>query len=153
MPLARFSKWPHKEIRKKGVTMEKTHDYIHYYRGYWSDGGICRIQIYKEDGYDPVVICSQLPANDNTSVTNMAEYLAAEMVEEHELSTPLIWIEHYPQHKGEPGEYSCVTFSSWASMEVCLGGAWRYRVGAPRWSSLRPEEVGRLLLRREPSRA
>jgi hypothetical protein len=30
--------------------MEKTHDYIYYYRGYWSDGGKCRIRIYREAG-------------------------------------------------------------------------------------------------------
>jgi hypothetical protein len=28
----------------------KTHDYVHHYRGYWSDGGKCRIRIYQEDG-------------------------------------------------------------------------------------------------------
>ena len=27
--------------------MKKTHDYIHHYRGYWSDGGMCRIRIYR----------------------------------------------------------------------------------------------------------
>ena len=41
--------------------MKKTHDYIHNYRGYWSDGGKCRIRIYHEDRRAPVVICSQLP--------------------------------------------------------------------------------------------
>jgi hypothetical protein len=25
--------------------VKKTHDYIHRYRGYWSDGGRCRIRI------------------------------------------------------------------------------------------------------------
>ena len=41
--------------------MKKAHDYVHYYRGYWSDGGKCRIRIYREDERAPVVICSQLP--------------------------------------------------------------------------------------------
>ena len=72
--------------------MKKTHDYIHYYRGFWSDGGKCRIRIYREYGQAPVVICSQLPNNMNTSVTNMAEYLAAEVVEEHALPTPLPYL-------------------------------------------------------------
>jgi hypothetical protein len=40
------------------------------------------IRIYQEDGQVPVVICSQLPDNDNTSVTNMDEYLPAEELEE-----------------------------------------------------------------------
>jgi hypothetical protein len=68
--------------------MKKTHDYIHHYRGYWSDGGKCRIRIYREEELAPVVICSQLPDNDNTSVTNMVEYLAAEVIKEHGLPTP-----------------------------------------------------------------
>ncbi len=59
--------------------MKKTHDYVHEYRGYWSDGGKCRIRIYRGGGQLPVVVCSQLP--DNTSVNNMVGYLAAEVVE------------------------------------------------------------------------
>ena len=121
--------------------MKKTHDYVHYYRGYWSDGGRCRMRIYRGNGYAPVVVCSQLPDNDNTSVTNMAEYLAAEVIEEHSLPTPVTWIEHYPEHEGEIGEYSLVKFSSFELEEGRLGGIWRLRIGAPSWSHLRPEEV------------
>ena len=54
--------------------MKAIHDYVHYYGGYRSDSGKCRIRIYRVDGQTPVVICSQLPDNENTSVTNMAEY-------------------------------------------------------------------------------
>ena len=125
--------------------MKKTHDYIHHYRGYWSDGGKCRIRTYREDGLTTVVICSQLPDNHNTSVTNMAEYLAAEVLKGHGLPTPLAWIEHYPEHEGEIGEYSLVTFFSWELTEVFLDGVWRYRLGSPRWSHLRPEEVDVLI--------
>ncbi|MDP9476409.1 MAG: hypothetical protein M3R38_12135, partial [Actinomycetota bacterium] len=61
--------------------MKKTLDYVHHYRGYWSEGGRCRVRIFREEEQLPVVVCSQLPENDNTSVTNMAEYLAAEVLE------------------------------------------------------------------------
>jgi hypothetical protein len=132
--------------------MKKTHDYIHYYRGYWSEGGKCRIRIYREDGQPPMVICSQPPDNDNTSVTNMAEYLAAEVMEEHKLPTPLVWIEHYPEHMGKIGEYSLVRFSSWESTEVCLGSVWGCPGGrrcAVKSSMSRPrlpaEEYGEIL--------
>jgi hypothetical protein len=125
--------------------VKKTHDYIHFYRGYWSEGGMCRLRIYREDGQPPVVICSQLPDNDNTSVTNMAEYLAAEVMEEYKLPTPLVWIEHYPEHKGKIGEYSLVRFSSWEPTEVCLGSVWRYRMGSPKWSHLPSDAVNDLL--------
>jgi len=125
--------------------MKKTYDYVHHYRGYWSDGGRCRIRIYQEDGHAPMVICSQLADNDNTSVTNMAEYIAAEVIEEHDLPTPLMWIEHYPEHEEEIGEYSLVRFSRWRPEKVCLGGVWRPRIGSPRWSPLSPEEVNVLI--------
>ena len=125
--------------------MKKTHDYIHYYRGYWSDGGKCRIRIYQEDRQMPVVICSQLPENNNTSITNTAEYLAAEVIEKHNLPTPPIWIEHYPENQGKIGEWSLVSFSSWEVKEVLLGGVCRLRVGKPRWSYLDPKEVEDLI--------
>jgi hypothetical protein len=95
------------------------------------DGGKCRIRIYREDGQVPAVMYSQLPDNDNTSVTNMAEYLAAEVIEGYRLPTPLVWVEHYPEHEGEIREYSLVMFAIWEREEVCLGGVWRYRVGSP----------------------
>ena len=91
------------------------------------------------------MVCSQLPDNDNTSVTDMAEYIAVEIIEEHELPAPLTWIEHYPEHVGEIGEWSLVSLFSWKIEEVHLGGTWRYRVGSPRWSHLSAEEAGELM--------
>ena len=76
--------------------MRKTHDYVHQYRGYWSDGGRCRIRIYREDGQAPMGGWEQPPDNPNTSVTNMAEYLSTEVTGEPSLPTPLAWGEHYP---------------------------------------------------------
>jgi hypothetical protein len=100
-----------------------------------------------------VVICSQLMENKNTSVTNMAEYLAAEVIKEHGLTTPLTWVEHYPEHRGKPCEYSLVTFSSWERREMRLGGVWHYRVGSPNWSPSWPEEVEQLLMQHVRGRA
>lgn len=125
--------------------MKKVHGCLHHYRGYWEDGGVCRIQIYRGGDQDPVVICSQLPENKNTSVTNMTEYIAAEIIESYGLPTPLTWIEHYPEHAGEIGEYSLVQFSDWKIREVSLGGVWRNRIGRPRWSYLSSGEVGELV--------
>ena len=102
--------------------MKKIRDYLHHNRGYWFDGGRCRIRIYREDGQVPAVMCLQLPDNDNTSVTNMAEYLAVEVIEGYRLPTPLVWVEYYPDHEGEIGEYSLVMFANWERVEVCLGG-------------------------------
>jgi hypothetical protein len=30
--------------------VKEIRDYVHFYRGYWSEGGKYRIRIYKEDG-------------------------------------------------------------------------------------------------------
>ncbi len=133
--------------------MRKTHDYVHRYRGYWSDGGECRIRIYREDGQAPVVVCSQPPDNPNASITNMAEYLAAEVAKRHSLPTPLTWVEHYPEHEGEIGEWSLVSFSSWEVRDVRLGGVARRRVGRPAWSPLTPVAVARMTVGdRRPAR-
>jgi hypothetical protein len=61
-------------------------------------------EITRKDGHHPVVICSQLPNNGNKSVTNMAEYLTAEMIEEHGLPMPVVSIEHYPESTREGSE-------------------------------------------------
>jgi hypothetical protein len=57
------------------------------------------------------------------------------------LLTPLTWVEHYPEHEGEIGEYSLVKFTSWELENVCLCGPWRYRIGSPEWSSLEIREL------------
>jgi hypothetical protein len=135
--------------------VKKTHDYIHHYRGYWSDGGRCRIRIYHEDGRVPVVICSQLPDNDNTSVTNMAEYLAAEVMESHpdifdpfglgnipgiSYDKPFVWIEHYQTgargSRSDPATFDLTTFEHYEPKDVRSGGVWRNVIGEPSWKAL-----------------
>ena len=69
---------------KKGETVNNTYDYIHYYRRCWSDGG----------RYRTIVICYQLSENDNISITNVAEYLVAEVIKKHDLPMPLIDSDH-----------------------------------------------------------
>ena len=53
-------------------------------------GGSCRIRIYlPEDERDaPVVICSELPHNEGSSVTYSAEQIAAEVIRYNKVSTP-----------------------------------------------------------------
>ncbi len=100
-------------------------------RCYWFDGSKCHIRIYRKDGHHPVVICSQLPNNGNTSVTNMAEYLTAEVIEEHGLPMPMVSIEHYPEYERGIGGYSLVRFSSWEVSVTMPEGVWRVRIGTP----------------------
>ncbi len=66
--------------------MKKTYDYTHRYRGIWH-GGWCRIAVYEpdvgEEGRCPVIVAAERDDNAGSSVTNMAEYLAAEVVARH----------------------------------------------------------------------
>jgi hypothetical protein len=74
------------------IPMHLASDYIHPTHR----GGRCCVRIYlPEDEQDaPVVICSELPSNDGSSVTYSAHQIAAEEICYHRLSAP-VWIEYY----------------------------------------------------------
>ena len=92
-----------------------------------------------------MVVCSELPNNPGGSITNSAEVIAAGVIQANELSTPLVWIEHWPKESTDAGEetFELVVFSSYEVEERApyLGDVRRHRVGSPRWSPLRYEEV------------
>ena len=48
-----------------------------------------------------MIVCTELPDNPSTSVTNMAEILAAELIARHfpqrfDDAARVAWLEHYP---------------------------------------------------------
>lgn len=134
----------------------KTHDERYPFRGIWRDGGVCRIRVFEAPGMAPVVICSELDENRNTSVTNLVEVLAAEVVARHfperfEEAEPAIWIEHYPARRdprrnvsGRP-EFDRLTFASWIPRRSLLGGVPRVALGEPEWHPLTPDDVAALI--------
>ena len=65
-----------------------------------------------------MVICSELPNNDGSSVTYSAEQIAAEVIHYHKLSAP-VWIEHYPKEAtdGLAEAFELVVFSSYEVKE------------------------------------
>jgi hypothetical protein len=75
--------------------MRLASDYIHP----TPRDGKCHVRIYlPEDERDaPVVICSELPSNEGSSVTHSAHQIAAEVIRYHKLGVPPVWIEHYPK--------------------------------------------------------
>lgn len=113
--------------------LEKTRDFIHYYHGYHEPGALCRVRVYEtpEDQWHsprtPVVLCSDQFTYNSTSITNLAEHVAAEIALKlfyHRLPrnrlaelavhaarrifgagsrVPFYWIEHYP-----PGRWPLV---------------------------------------------
>ena len=42
--------------------------------------GVCWVRVFEETGQPPVIVMGELPQNTSTSVTNMAEYLAPELI-------------------------------------------------------------------------
>ena len=65
--------------------MPKTHDYQYAFRGTWDKEpeGRCRVRILQADGTPPLLVLTELNANPSTSVTNMIEVLAAELIAKH----------------------------------------------------------------------
>jgi len=132
----------------------KTHDERYEYMGYWRFSGVCRLRIYEGADQVPVVVASELPDNEGTSITNLAEYLAAQVIARYfpqrfEANDVVRWIEHYPRspeerRRGLP-EFSRVEFASTAPHITYLGGIKRITLGHPTWTYLEPEAVITLL--------
>jgi hypothetical protein len=95
-------------------------DYIHPYKDAGGRSAHCRVRIYLPD--DPgdflVVICSELPNNPGGSITNSADVIAEGVIRAHELPTPLVWIEHWPEESADEQEtFELVVFSSYEVVE------------------------------------
>jgi hypothetical protein len=108
--------------------MEKTHDYEYAFRGTWDrePEGRCRVRILQRDGTPPVMVLTELNTNPSTSVTNMVEVLAAELIAKHFPvrfeavgEDPITLVEHYEplkdERRGRRGKptYHRVTFADW----------------------------------------
>jgi hypothetical protein len=97
--------------------MHLASDYIHPYKDAWGRPSHCRVRIFLSDDVldSPVVVCSELPNNPDGSITNSAETIAAGVIQANELSTPLVWIEHWPKESSDGGEetFELVVFSSY----------------------------------------
>jgi hypothetical protein len=101
----------------------------------------CRVRIYlPEDVHDaPVVICSELPNNPGGSVTNSVEVIAAGVIRDNELPTPLIWIEHRPEESTNGGKetFDLVVFSNYKVEETALYlGETKAWIGDATWKPL-----------------
>ncbi len=112
-------------------------DYIHP----TPRGGRCRVRVYlPEDERDtPVVICSELPTNEGSSISYAAEQLAAEVIRYHALTPPLVWIEHHPPitTDGDTETFDLVTFSSYEVKERApYMGETRLTVGEATWKRI-----------------
>ena len=76
-------------------------DTRHQFHGLHTPGGVCRIRVYRPEGFPPVVIATELPENTNTSITDIVEELTAGVLARYlpdraGQERPFVWIEHCP---------------------------------------------------------
>jgi len=135
------------------VSRQLTHDFRHSYRGYYHDGGICGVRIYQDvdrPGTPPVLVLTELPENDNTSITNLIEVLTAELIAAYlpsalETDELPVVVEHYPVRGHLSEHYDRVTFDSWRPRIEHRYGGDRIRLGVPEWRRLMPWELEALI--------
>jgi hypothetical protein len=116
----------------------------------YAKDGRCLVRVYlPEDEQDaPVVICSELPSNEGSSVSYSAHQIAAEVIRYHKLDVPPVWIEHYPKETtdGTTETFELVVFSSYEVMESApYLGETRLTIGEPTWKALDRESVEALV--------
>jgi hypothetical protein len=115
-------------------------DYIHPYKDAGGHPARCRVRIYlPDDDLDaPVVVCSELPNNPGGSITNSAEMIAAGVIQDNELPTPLVWIEHWAEEStGREEAFELVVFSSYEVTEMApYLGETRAWIGDATWKPL-----------------
>jgi hypothetical protein len=96
----------------------------------------------------PVVICSELPINEGSSVTYSAHQIAAEVIRYHKLASQPVWIEHYPKEAtdGHSETFELVVFLSYEVKERApYLGETRLTIGEPVWKTLDRESVEALI--------
>jgi hypothetical protein len=126
-------------------------DVIHTFHGFRGPGAVCRIRVYRPPGSPPVVVATELPENENTSITNAAEELAADVLASYLPDRagddrPFVWIEHYPPGPGRRDEtFDLVTFEHYHPRQELRGGRWRLTIGVPVWRRLTREQAEALI--------
>ncbi len=77
-----------------------------------------RIYLPEEERDTTVVICSELPINEGSSIIYSAHQIGAEVISYHKLSLP-VWVEYYPPETtdGTSETFELVVFSSYEIRE------------------------------------
>lgn len=121
-------------------------DVRHTYHGFWTPGALCRIRIYQRDRVLPVVIATQLPENENTSITNLVEQVAAEVMVRYLGCRPFVWVEHYPPRPYFGESYHLVQFDDYVPRpQFSMGRAVSIKIGAPTWRRITRAAVADLI--------
>ncbi len=98
-----------------------------------------------------MVICSELPNNEGSSVTYSAHQIAAEVISYYKLALAPVWIEHYSKEATDrhPETFELVVISSYEVKERApYLRKTRLTVGEPTWTK-RDRESDEALLGEE----
>lgn len=144
-----------------GESRDEGPRHLHRYRGHWDaePAGECRVRVVDRGWQPPILIVTEVVSNASTSVTNLIEHLAPELIAKylpHRFDAlgepPAVVIEHYEARPGrQPGlrgqaAYDLVTFATWRPRRVrTADGQERLAFGEPHWRRLPPDEVRALL--------
>ncbi len=135
----------------------KTLETVHVYDGFWQPGARCGLEIFPGTDGIPVVVLTELPFNDNTSVTNLVECLAAEVLasylrERIGQNPAFHCVEHYPRERGSPlpESFDVVTFELTIPKRRLADGKDRLSLGTPRWRRITRGELEKMIGRPYP---
>jgi hypothetical protein len=102
------------------------------YCGFHGCPSVCGLDIQPLANDRTVVICTELPDNPGTSVTNFAEDLATLVCRRFRIaSDKLVWIEHYPPSASHGPK------ADWDRVEFSWDGDCFQQ---PRWRPMRSED-------------
>jgi len=125
---------------------------IYEYHGLWTPGAVCGLQIFSSPLDIPTVVLSELPCNTNTSVTNLVECIAAEVLQKYlpgqiGKNPPFHCVEHYPKEgrSKTPTTFDLVTFERSLPLFCWVGRKYRISLGEPQWRPLTRSELERML--------
>lgn len=88
--------------------------------------GVCSVRVFEEEAPTPDIVMGELPLNRSTSVTNMAEHLAPELIQCHfptaskQRSRRSSGALH--GHLGREATWDRLSFHSWVPRRVWLSG-------------------------------
>jgi hypothetical protein len=110
------------------------------------------LQIFSNATDAPTVVLSELPCNKNTSVTNLVEYIAAEVLQTYlpgqiGKNPPFHCVEHYRREEGSKQRetFDLVTFELNAPVFTWVGGKSRITLGEPNWRRIERDELERMI--------
>jgi len=133
-----------------------THDYRYAYQGYDDQGGLMQVRIFAGEDRPPLILARQLPESGGTAVSNLVEYLAAEIARRHfperlEMTEeqPFLFVEEYRRQRAPAittiPRFLGVTFASYIPHVVRLGAFERVRIGRPTVRPVPEEAMIRLI--------